>query len=175
MQYVRYVHIPCVLIVSYISMALGSLCLFFWAAFSSANHVFLSALKHLERLINASVLSSKPDCSCFQCLRSAGTMKFNWLMFKKFNMCIPIQTIFFQLEWFMWASMTSCRWANDIPHELLEILLSGAHKVSIISPSTCFAPGMKLGEHQGRQESWWPWIWNRPIPQPMFSRCLRNW
>ena len=60
--------------------------------------------------------------------------------------------------------MTSCQWAKDIPREPLEILFNGAHKVSIISPSTCFAPGIKLGEYWGRQESWWPWIWNRPIP-----------
>ena len=55
---------------------------------------------------------------------------------------LPVWTSFFQFEWFMCASRTSCLWFKDIPRRLLEILFNGAHKVSIISPSTCFAPGM---------------------------------
>ena len=58
----------------------------------------------------------------------------------KYN--IPMRTNFFQLEWFMCASRTSCRWTKDIPRMLREALFSGAHKVSMISPSTCFAPGI---------------------------------
>jgi hypothetical protein len=122
----------------------------------------------LLRLMKASALSSKPGCSRFQRLRSAGTNRLNVgsedLIDKILYICLPIRTIFFQLEWFMWESRTSCRWAKVIPRKLREMLFSGAHNVSIISPSTCFAPGIKLGEYRGRQESWWPWMWNNPIP-----------
>ena len=86
--------------------------------------------------------------SRFQALPSL-QKRCNWHMYWNQNwrnmrngFYIPMWTIFFQLEWFIWASSTSCRWARDIPRMLREMLLSGAHKVSIISPSTCFAPGM---------------------------------
>ena len=51
----------------------------------------------------------------------------------------PIWTSFFQLEWLRWASNTSCRCIRDIPWRLQDMLFSGAHNVSIISPSTCLA------------------------------------
>src|ERR1700704_2448783 len=47
----------------------------------------------------------------------------------------PKSTSFFQLESFMWSSMTSLRCDVDIPLVLLEISFSGAQSVSIVSPS----------------------------------------
>ena len=60
---------------------------------------------------------------------------------------------FFQLESFMWSSMTSRRCDVDIPLVLLVISLSGAQSVSIVSPSICRPPLMKLGEYLARQVS----------------------
>ena len=77
---------------------------------------------------------------------------------------LPKSMSFFQFESFMWSSMTSLRCNVDIPLVLLEISFSGAHSVSIVLPSICQPPSMKLGEYLARQLSWCPWIWKRPIP-----------
>lgn len=62
-------------------------------------------------------------------------------------------TSFFQFESFMWSSMTSLRCDVDIPLVLLEISLSGAQSVLIVSPSICLPPSIKLGEYLAKQVS----------------------
>jgi len=66
---------------------------------------------------------------------------------------LPKSTSFFQFKLFMWSSMTSLRCDVDIPLVLLEISFSGAHSISIVSPSICQPPSMKLGEYLARQVS----------------------
>jgi hypothetical protein len=66
---------------------------------------------------------------------------------------LPKSTSFFQFESLMWSSMTSLRCDVDIPLVLLEISFSGAQSVSIVSPSICQPPSMKLGEYLARQVS----------------------
>src|SRR5216684_7323828 len=77
---------------------------------------------------------------------------------------LPRSMSFFQFESFMWSSMTSLQCDVDIPLVLLEISFSGAQSVSIVSPSICQPPSIKLGEYLARQVSWCPWIWKRPMP-----------
>jgi len=78
--------------------------------------------------------------------------------------CSPKLTSFFQFELFMWSSITSLRCDVDIPLVLLEISFSGAQSVSIVSPSICQPPSIKLGEYLARQVSRCPWIWKRLMP-----------
>src|SRR5258707_8104657 len=77
---------------------------------------------------------------------------------------LPRSTSFFQFESFMWSSMTSLRCNVDIPLVLLEISFNGAKSISIVLPSICRPPSMKLGEYLVRQVSSCPWIWKRPMP-----------
>ena len=86
---------------------------------------------------------------------------------------LPKSMSFFQFELFMWSSITSLRCDVDIPLVLLEISFSRAQSVSIVLPSICWPPLMKLGEYLGRQVSWCPWIWKRPIPN-LISRTLNT-
>ena len=64
---------------------------------------------------------------------------------------LPTPISFFQFESFMWSSITSLRCDVVIPLVLLEISLSGAQSVSMVSPSICRPPSMKLGEYLARQ------------------------
>jgi hypothetical protein len=80
---------------------------------------------------------------------------------------------FFQFESFM-LSMTSLRCDVDIPLVILEISFSRAQRVSIVSPSICQPPSMKLGEYLVRQLSWCPWIWKRPMPTQSELQAIRN-
>ena len=76
----------------------------------------------------------------------------------------PKSTSFFQFASFMWLSMTFLRCNVNIPLVLLEISFSGAQSISIVSPSICWLPSMKLGEYLARQVSWCPCIWKSPMP-----------
>ena len=131
--------------VSYISMMEESDCLVNWAFRSAFNHCLVFFPSRLLRESNASALKSIAASIRAQRFKRDGTIK--WYMCEHYthlrNKGVePMLTSFFQLEWFIWASNTSWRWARVIPWMLREMLLRGAHKVSMISPSTCFAPGI---------------------------------
>ncbi len=77
---------------------------------------------------------------------------------------LPRSMSFFQFESFMWSSITSLQCDVNIPLVLLEISFNGAQSISIILPSICQPPSMKLGEYLAKQVSWCPWIWKRLMP-----------
>src|SRR5258708_7078068 len=68
---------------------------------------------------------------------------------------LRIRRSFFQLLSFMESSKTSWRWDIDMTWVSPEIRSSLDHNVSIISPSTCADPSMKLSENFAKHS----WIW----------------
>ena len=134
--------IPFATVVSYMSIRVESSCLFNCAFCSISNHHFVFFLKHSLRARKISELKSMPTSKFFHCFNNDGTGKCMGMLTLKIydkQMRHTNPTIFFQLEWFIWASSTSCRCTKDMPWMLQEMLFSGAHSVSIISPSTCLA------------------------------------
>src|SRR5258708_12562161 len=69
---------------------------------------------------------------------------------------LPRSMSFFQFESFMWSSITSLQCDVNIPLVLLEISFNGPQTISIILPSICQPPSMKLDESLPQQMSWYP-------------------
>lgn len=69
---------------------------------------------------------------------------------------VPMDIIFRQFQMFICLSSVSCLCEVPMGRALGEILLSGAHIVSKISPSTIPAPRMKVGEKRRKHSSLCP-------------------
>jgi len=100
----------------------------------------------------------RAQCGCRKCLSVASRHSIDYTTRVSTDAAsigrnLPRSISFFQLESFIWSSMTSLRCDVDIPLVLLVISLSGAQSVSMVSPSICRPPLIKLGEYLARQVS----------------------